>query len=94
MGYSTFATAPKALVTSEQIGRGQIKIEHLDPALFTELKNVALHSHTGSRSRKISYQNLTGYIPPTGFLMFSSDGTKKYTVTIDSGTGAFVLTEV
>lgn len=94
MGYSTFKASPKSLTQGEDIGPGQIKLEHLDPALFAELKNVALHAHTGSGSRRISYQNLTGYVPPSGFYMYGDAGTKRYKVQIDEDTDTFVITEV
>lgn len=94
MGYSTFKSAPKELTTSDSIGKGQIRLEHLDPGLFSEIRNIALHSHTGARSRRIRIENLEGYFNVNGFYMYSSDGTKKYHVTIDSSSGAFVLTEV
>ncbi len=81
------------MVTSDQIGRGQIKLEHLDPGLFAEIKNMSSHGHTGTRSRKINLRDLEGSFGIYGFYMYSSDSTKRYHVTIDSGTGAFVLTE-
>lgn len=93
MGYATFKSAPKSLTTSDDIGAGQIKLEHLDPALFAELRNIALHSHSGVGSRKIDLINTTGSFGINGFYMYSSDGTKRYKVTINSATGAFVLTE-
>jgi hypothetical protein len=82
------------LTTSEDVGPGQIKLEHLDPALFTEIRSIALHAHTGQGSRKVLIRDLDGYFPAGGFYMYSSDGTKKYKVTINSATGEFVLTEV
>ena len=94
MGYSTFANSSKALITSEQIGRGQVNLEHLDPGLFVEFQKLITHIHSGTGSRRVNYRDLTGDIPPSGFYMWSSDSTKRYKVTIDSSTGAFVLTEV
>lgn len=93
MGYSEFKSSPKAPVTSDQIGRGQVKAEHLDPGLFAELKAIGLHNHSGTRSRRVKLQDLEGAFGINGFFMYSSDGTKRYRVTINSGTGAFVLTE-
>jgi hypothetical protein len=93
-GYAEFKSSPKSLITSEQIGRGQVKLEHLDPALYSEIRNIALHSHTGTKSRKLELKDLTGFFGTAGFYAYSSDGTKKYHVTINSATGAFVLTEV
>jgi len=93
MGYAEFKSSPKAPITSEQIGRGQVKLEHLAPDLYTEIRKIALHSHTGGGSRKVNIRNLEGSFGIGGFYMYSSDGTKRYKVTIDSATGAFVLTE-
>lgn len=93
MGYSTFATSGKGLIKSEEIGSGQIELSHLSPALFAELRGINQHTHSGSKSRRIELKDLTGAFPKTGFYMWSSDGTKRYLVTINSGTGAFVLTE-
>lgn len=93
MGYQDFKESPKSLITSEQIGKGQIKLEHFDPGLFAEIRSVALHAHTGTKSRQIRLQDLTGAFGVNGFYMYSSDGTKRYKITINSSTNAFVLTE-
>ncbi len=94
MGYSTLKEAPKALIKAEDIGEGQIELSHLAASLFTEFRQINLHTHSGVKSRKISLSDLTGFFSINGFYMYSSDGTKKYHVTINSATGAFVLTEV
>jgi hypothetical protein len=94
VGYATFKSAPKNVTTSDQIGAGQVKLEHLDPALFAELQSIRSHAHTGAGSRRVRIQDLAGQFGTGGFYMYSSDATKKYRVTIDSGTGEFVLTEV
>lgn len=94
MGYATFKSSPKDVIQSEQIGPGQIKLEHLDPALFAEIRKISLHEHSGAGSRKINLRNLEGSFGIAGFIMYSSDGTKKYRVTINSGTNAFVLTQI
>jgi hypothetical protein len=94
MGYATFKEAPKPLTKSENIGAGQIELSHLSPALFVELRQVALHTHTGTRSRRVNMKDLTGAFTSQGFYMYSSDATKKYQVTINSATNAFVLTQV
>jgi len=92
-GYAEFKSKGKAPITSDQIGVGQIKLEHLDPGLFAEIRNIALHNHSGSKSRRINLKDLEGAFGTSGFFAYSSDGTKRYKVTINSGTGAFVLTE-
>lgn len=94
MGYATFKSSPKAVTTSDQIGPGQVSLVHLDPALFAEIRNIALHNHKGARSRRINLRDLEGDFGIAGFFMYSSDGTKRYQVTINSVTNAFVLTQV
>jgi hypothetical protein len=89
MGYSTFKGSPKAVITGDQIGPGQISLSHLDPGLFSEIKNIALHSHTGARSRRINLKDLEGSFGIGGFYMYDTAGTR-YHVTISAG--AFVLT--
>lgn len=92
--YKKFAFVPKNVTDGASIGNGEIGFNHLDPALFSEIRNIQLHKHTGTGSTKVKIQDLEGYFPRGGFIMYSSDGTKKYLVTINSGTGAFVLTQV
>jgi hypothetical protein len=94
MSYAEFKGASKAPVTSDQIGNGQIELRHLSPELFTEIRKLPLHSHTGQGSKKVNVRNLEGSFGNAGFLIYSSDGTKRYQVTVNSATGAFVLTEV
>ncbi len=93
MGYSTFKSAPKSVIQSGDIGSGQVKAEHLDPGLFSEIKAIGLHNHSGTKSRRVKFADLEGAIGAGGFYMYSSDSTKRYKVTINSATGAFVLTE-
>ncbi len=93
-GYAEFKSSSKDLIKSSQIGPGQITLEHLAPSLFLEIRSVGTHSHTGSKSRKVDIRNLDGYFGVSGFHIYSSDGTKRYQVTVDSATGLFVLTEV
>lgn len=49
--YSPFAYKPKSQTTRGDIGRGQVYIEHLSPALFLELQTVKTHLHTGVDSQ-------------------------------------------
>jgi len=93
MGYSTFKSSPKNVTQSSDIGPGQIQLQHLDPGLFSEIRNIALHNHSGTRSRRVKIKDLEGPFGVEGFYMYSSDGTKRYHVTIDSVTNVFVLTE-
>lgn len=94
MGYADFKSAGKAPVTGDQIGPGQITLAHLDPGLFSEIRNISLHSHTGTKSRRVNLKDLEGSFGIDGFFIFSSDGSKRYKVTVNSGTNAFVLTQV
>jgi hypothetical protein len=94
MSYKKFAFSPKAMTEGGNIGYGEVDFSHLSPPLFMAIRNIELHSHSGVGSRRINLKDLYGYFGSAGFLMYSSDGTKKYQVTINSGTGAFVLTEV
>lgn len=94
MGYSEFKSAPKSLTTSDQIGSGQIELRHLSPGLFQEIKKIGIHNHKGSGSRRVNMRDLEGDFGTGGFYMYSSDGTKRYRVTINSATDAFVITQV
>jgi len=93
MGYATFKESGKDLITSGDIGPGQVELHHLSPALFTELRQVNLHAHTGVGSKRVRTKDLTGPFSRGGFYIWSSDAQKRYQVTVNSGTGAFVLTE-
>lgn len=90
MGQATFKASPKNVITSTDIGPGQIQLSHLDPGLFGEIKNIGLHNHSGTKSRRINIRNLEGEFGTDGFYMYSVTGVR-YHVTIDAG-GAFVLT--
>lgn len=93
MGYADFSNSPKQLVTSDQIGAGQIELRHFSAPLFAEFRQVALHNHSGIKSRRVNIRDLEGSFGKDGFIMYSSDGTKRYKVTIDSSTNTFVLTQ-
>jgi hypothetical protein len=92
VGYQTFSGSPKALVKSEDIGNGQININHLSPALYTEFRKIGLHSHSGQGSRRIELSSLTGAFGSVGFYMYSDDGTL-WQVTI-ANDGTVTTTEV
>ena len=94
MGYSTFKSSPKALTTGDQIGDGQIELRHLAPSLFSELRQVSLHTHSGVKSRRVKYSDIDGYIGKDGFIMYSDTGAKKYRVRIDNATGNLYTTEI
>jgi len=84
MGYSTFKSSPKSLIQSGDIGQGQVKLEHLDPGLFTEIKAVGLHNHSGTKSRRVKIPDLEGAFGSDGFYMYGTNGTR-YHVTIVAG---------
>lgn len=88
-GYAEFKSSPKSLVTSDQIGPGQIQLQHLDAALFAEIRQISLHNHKGAKSRRVNLADLEGAFPVQGFYMYDDAGAR-YHVTIHSG--AFVLT--
>jgi hypothetical protein len=49
--YTQFAYKPKAQTTRGDIGKGQLYLEHLSPALYLELQSIKLHLHTGVDSQ-------------------------------------------
>lgn len=57
MGYLQFNTLPKALTQKGDVGKGQIALEHIDPALFLQLQLVKLHTHQGSDSRTLTAES-------------------------------------
>ena len=93
MGYSTFSTSPKALTKAEDIGNGQIELRHLAPSLFAEIQKVGLHSHTGTGSRRVRFDNLEGAYGKNGFIMYSTDATKRYRIQINNS-GTLTATEI
>jgi hypothetical protein len=52
--------------------------------LFSEIRSVGLHAHTGSKSRKINMRNLEGSFGINGFYMYDTAGTR-YHITIQAG---------
>lgn len=75
-GYSEHVRPGKALTTGDQIAPGAIELRHLAPALFAEFRQIALHPHTGVRSRRIQLQDLEGSFTQDGFIMRSPNGNK------------------
>mgnify|MGYP000861741293 CR=1 FL=1 len=86
-----FSRSPKPLVTTEQLAPGSVRLSHFSPELFTEFRQIGLHSHTGTRSRKVRTVDLDGAYGKDGFIMYSNDGTKRYRITIDN-TGTLIST--
>jgi len=93
MSYSQFKSSSKALITADQIGPGQINTSHLDPALFSEIRNIAQHSHSGVRSRKLDPASIEGIFGSRGIYLYSQDGSKKYEIQVNNS-GVLVISEV
>lgn len=93
MGYQAFATSGKAVTKSEDIGNGQVELRHLAPSLFSEIKKVGLHNHSGVGSRKIKPDDLEGSYGKNGFILTSNDGTKRYRIQINNS-GTLTATEI
>lgn len=89
MGYSTFKGSQKEVITSDQIGPGQITLAHLDPGLFQEIQAIKQHNHSGAKSRKIKLELTEGAFGINGFYMYDDAGAR-YHITVHSG--AFALT--
>jgi len=92
MGYQTFAHSPKSLIKAEDIGSGQIEVKHLSPALYTEIRKIPLHTHSGLGSKQVNLANLTGAFTSGGFLMYSPNG-KLWQIKVDN-TGTLTTTEI
>lgn len=92
-GYAEFKSSPKTVTTSDQIGPGQIKLFHLSEELFSEIRKISLHSHTGSGSRKVNLRDLEGAFGKDGFILYSNDGSKRYRIQINNS-GTLTATEL
>ena len=84
MGYSKFKSSPKDMVTGEEIGSGEIDLQHLGPALYSLVQRISLHNHSGVKSRRLLLSDMDGAFGKTGFLLYSNDGSKRYRVTVDN----------
>lgn len=93
MDYKKFAFRPKDAVEGGSIGEGEVDFGHLAPALFSEIRNIQLHQHTGTGSTRLKLQNMDGYFRRDGFVMYSNDGTKKFAITINNA-GVLAATEI
>lgn len=89
--YKDGAFIPKNQTTGGDISPGSIDFTHLTPSLYTAIRDIQLHKHTGQGSSRVNLQDLGGYVPRTGLIWYSADGTKKYQVTINN-VGNFVVT--
>lgn len=45
--YGSFEFAPKSYTRSSDVGKGQINLPHLSPALFLQMQLVKSHTHSG-----------------------------------------------
>lgn len=91
--FKKFAYRPKDAVEGSSIGEGEVDFGHLAPALFSEIRNIQLHAHTGTGSTRLKLQNMDGYFPRTGFVLYSDSGLKKYAITINDS-GILAATEI
>ena len=91
--YKKFAFRPKDAVEGGSIGEGEVDFGHLAPALFSEIRNIQLHQHTGTGSTHLKLQNMDGYFRREGYVMYSDDGSKKFAITINN-TGVLAATEI
>jgi len=91
--YKKFGFTPKAVSEGSSIGAGEIDFQHLSPALFSAIRNVQLHTHSGNGSVRLKLQDLIGYFPSSGFIMYSTDGSKKFLITITNA-GVIQATDV
>lgn len=50
-GYQEFAYEGKQVTTANDLGKGQVALPHLSPAMFLEMQQIKLHKHTGIDSQ-------------------------------------------
>lgn len=91
--YKKFAYRPKDAVEGGSIGEGEVDFGHLTPALFSEIRNIQLHQHTGTGSTRLKLQNMDGYFPRSGFVLYSDSGAKRFAITINDA-GVLAATEI
>jgi len=91
--YKKFGFTPKDQIDGGSLGAGEVDFSHLAPALFSEIRNIQLHQHSGTGSSQLKLQNLSGYFKRDGFVMYSDDGTKKFAITINNA-GVLAATEI
>jgi hypothetical protein len=82
--YKKLAFRPKDQIDGGSLAEGEVDFNHLAPALFSEIRNIQLHQHTGTGSSRLKLQNIDGYFPRAGFVMYSDDGTKRFAITINN----------
>lgn len=92
MTYENQTRPGKEQVSGNDIANGAISLRHLSAELFSELKKIALHPHTGVNSVKIKLQDLDGSFTRDGFLMRSPNGSL-WRIQVDNS-GALAATAV
>lgn len=90
--YQEFTRPGKSLITGDQIAPGAIDLSHFSPSLFAEFRQIALHPHSGVKSRRIQLQDLEGSFTQDGFLIRSPNGTR-WRIRIDNA-GTITATAV
>lgn len=91
--YKKLAFRPKDQIDGGSLAEGEVDFNHLAPALFAEIRNIQLHSHTGTGSTRLKLQNIDGYFPRSGFVLYSDSGQKKFSITINDA-GVLAATEI
>ena len=91
--YKKLAFRPKDQIDGSSLAEGEVDFNHLAPALFAEIRNIQLHSHTGIGSTRLKLQNIDGYFPRSGFVLYSDSGQKKFSITINDA-GVLSATEI
>ena len=85
MGYQKGSLESKVKTDEGGILPGSIRLEHLSPELFRQIRSISGHAHEGINSRRIFLDNLEG----NEYFMYSSNGSR-WKVTI-SNAGALVV---
>lgn len=54
--YGNFEFAQKSFTRGDDIGKAQLGVGNLNPALFLEIKKVSTHNHTGVDSQMLTHE--------------------------------------
>lgn len=85
MSYSEQVRPGKNMITGDDIASGSISLRHLDPGLFSEFRQIQLHTHTGVKSSRVRMTDLTGSFPKEGIYIRSTNGTMWRITVSDAG---------
>ena len=73
--FDSFVRPGKEQLTGGSIAPGAIDLRHLSPSLFSEIRQIQLHTHSGVKSRKVICADLDGSFAQTGIPIRSPNGT-------------------